>query len=276
MFNRIYQMKNALICFLTIPVLFFSCKKDSESEVNSTLTVEQKNRAVVIYFGEDWCIPCQYFGVPTFDSCLKYEGSILTGIKLNSTSQNNSLNCNIAAGAFQDFVSGVFSAGTIPSCAVNNVESVISIDIANNATDILNKAISFQQDSVIAGLALDKVVVGYKVQINTKVKFFKSFAAGNDFTLGLYIVEDNLIMPNIITSAGLPLVYRNQVRMANSSYYYGTTINDLEKIDSNQEFTKTTILYLNTNWDKNKLKVVGIIWKKGTTPATVVNSNVVM
>lgn len=274
-------MKKILIISAIISIAFSACKKDSTTSdegSSSSFTVEKKNRAAVIYFGEDWCPPCGTYGGPTLDSCLLKEGTLLTGIKMNGSSNTAALNSAIANGAYSAFNTGVFGgAGTIPAMALNNQKISITTGISYNANAAIQKATTFSNDSVIAGVALKKAIVGDSIVIDAKVKFFRSFAAGADYTLGLYVVEDHLITSQS-TSSGTDAnyEYRNLVRTSNGSTYSGVSINSADAIAENEEFTTTTKLYLKPAWNKSKLKVVGIIWKKGGTPATVINSNVVL
>jgi len=275
-------MKKILIISAIISIAFTSCKKDDDTTTTggstASFTVEKKNRAAVIYFGEDWCGPCGDYGGPTLDSCLLKESTLLTGMKFNGSSNASSLNSAIANGAYSAFNTGVFAgASTIPAMALNNQKISITTNIPYNASSAIQKATAFSNDSVIAGIALRKSIEGDSIVIDSKVKFFKAIAAGSDYTLGLYVVEDNLIA-NQYTSGGYDVSYeyRNLVRTSNGATYTGVSINSSAAITADQEFESSTKIYLKPAWNKSKLKVVGVIWKKGTTPATVINSNVVL
>jgi hypothetical protein len=274
-------MKKLLFILALVPLTFTACKKDdtttSEGGTTVPFTVEKKNRAAVIYFGEDWCPPCGSYGGPTLDSCLLKEGTLLTGIKMNGSSAA-ALNSTIANGAYSAFNSGVFGgANTIPAMALNNQKISITTGVSYNANSVIQKATAFSNDSVIAGVVMKKAIVGDSIVIDAKVKFFKTVAAGADYTLGLYVVEDHLITSQS-TSSGTDnnYEYRNLVRTSNAATYGGVSINSAAAIAENEEFTTTTKLYLKPAWNKSKLKVVGVIWRKGATPYTVVNSNVVL
>ncbi len=272
-------MKKLLLILAVLPIAFSACKKDDTTTTSggSSFTVEKKNRAAVIYFGEDWCPPCGSYGGPTLDSCLAQEGTLLTGIKLNGSSAA-ALNCSIANSTYGAYNTGVFGgANTIPAMALNNQKISVSVSVSSNTASVIQKATTFSNDSVIAGVALKRAIVGDSISIDAKVKFFKGFVAGSDYTLGLYVVEDNIITSQSTSSGNDPnYEYRNLVRTNNASTYTGVSINAMAAITENQEFTTNTKIYLKPAWNKDNLKVVGIIWKKGTTPATVINSNVVL
>jgi hypothetical protein len=274
-------MKKLVLALACVSILFNACKKDDtapSSGGSTTLSVEKKNRAAVIYFGEDWCPPCGTYGGPTLDSCLKQEGTLLTGMKINTSSNNSSLNWSTGQGMWNVFNTGVFaSANAIPSMAVNTTKQSVTTSVSSNYSGAVNKATTFANGTVIAGIALRKSISGDSIAVDTKVKFFSDIAAGSDYRLAVYVVEDKLFTSQS-TSSGTNsnYEYRNLVRTSNATVYYGTEINNGgDAIALDQEFSNTYKMYLKPAWNKNNLKVIGILWKMGGSPAQIVNSNVV-
>lgn len=274
-------MKKLVLALACVSILFNACKKDDTAPAaggSTSLTVEKKNRAAVIYFGEDWCPPCGSYGGPTLDSCLKQEGTLLTGMKINTSSNNSSLNWSTGNGMWNVFNSGVFaSANAIPSMAVNTTKQSVTTSVSSNYSGAVSKATTFANGTVIAGIALRKSISGDSMAVDTKVKFFSDIAAGSDYRLAVYVVEDKIITSQS-TSSGTNsnYEYRNLVRTCNASAYYGQEINNGgDAIALDQEFSNTYKMYLKPAWNKNNLKVIGILWKMGGSPAQVVNSNVV-
>jgi hypothetical protein len=281
-------MKKIFTLFLISSVLFVACSKDDDSTPNDNnnppppsneLTVQKKNRAAIIYFGEDWCPPCGSYGGPTLDSLLeREEGDLLTGIKINRSSNNSSLNWAVGTTMWGPFNSGVFNnASAIPSMAVCNVKQSISTNIVSNTNAAITKVNTFNSDTVIAGVAMRKSFVGDSIKVETKVKFFEAIPAGDDYHLAIYLVEDNVVANQSMSSGGPDPDYvnRNLVRSCNASTYTGVTINNDLAVTKNKEFKKTFKIYVKPTWDKPNLKVVAVIWKIGATPATVINSNVI-
>jgi len=129
-------MKKLVLALACVSIFINACKKDDTAPAatgSTTLTVEKKNRAAVIYFGEDWCPPCGSYGGPTLDSCLKQEGTLLTGMKINTSSNNTALNWATGQGMWNVFNSGVFAnANAIPSMAVNTTKQSISTSVSSN------------------------------------------------------------------------------------------------------------------------------------------------
>jgi hypothetical protein len=275
-------MKKLVLALACVSILFNACKKDDtapSSSGSTTLTVEKKNRAAVIYFGEDWCPPCGSYGGPTLDSCLKQEGTLLTGMKINTSSNNSSLNWSTGQGMWNVFNTGVFaSANAIPSMAVNTTKQSVTTSVSSNYSGAVSKATTFANSTIIAGIALRKSISGDSIAVDTKVKFFSDIAAGSDYRLAIYVVEDK-IFTSQSTSSGTNAnyEYRNLVRTCNASAYYGLEINNGgDAIALDQEFSNTYKMYLKPAWNKNNLKVIGILWKMGGSPAQVVNSNVAL
>ncbi|MFN5347715.1 MAG: Omp28-related outer membrane protein [Bacteroidota bacterium] len=274
-------MKKLVLALACVSILFNACKKDDtapSSSGSTTLTVEKKNRAAVIYFGEDWCPPCGSYGGPTLDSCLKQEGTLFTGMKINTSSNNSSLNWSTGQGMWNVFNSGVFAnANAIPSMAVNTTKQSVTTNVSSNYSGAVSKATTFANGTVIAGIALRKSISGDSISVDTKVKFFSDIAAGSDYRLAVYVVEDKLFTSQS-TSSGTNsnYEYRNLVRTCNASAYYGLEVNNGgDAIALDQEFSNTYKMYLKPAWNKNNLKVIGILWKMGGSPAQIVNSNVV-
>jgi len=274
-------MKKLVLALACVSILFNACKKDDtapSSGGSTTLSVEKKNRAAVIYFGEDWCPPCGTYGGPTLDSCLKQEGTLLTGMKINTSSNNSSLNWSTGQGMWNVFNTGVFaSANAIPSMAVNTTKQSVTTSVSSNYSGAVSKATTFANGTIIAGIALRKSISGDSIAVDTKVKFFSDIAAGSDYRLAVYVVEDKIITSQSTSSGtNANYEYRNLVRTCNASAYYGLEINNGgDAIALDQEFSNTYKMYLKPAWNKNNLKVIGILWKMGGSPAQIVNSNVV-
>ncbi len=273
-------MKKLVFALAIVSILFNACKKDDTTPASTgstTLTVEKKNRAAIIYFGEDWCPPCGSYGGPTLDSCLKQEGTLLTGMKINTSSNNTALNWSTGQGMWNVFNSGVFaSANAIPSMAVNTTKQSVTTSVSSNYSGAVSKATTFANGTVIAGIALRKSISGDSISVDTKVKFYSDITAGSDYRLAVYVVEDKIITSQSTSSGTVSnYEYRNLVRTCNASAYYGLEVNNGgDAIALDQEFSANYKMYLKPTWNKSNLKVIGILWRMGGSPASVVNSNV--
>jgi hypothetical protein len=274
-------MKKVLALMAIVAVTFLSCSKDDSNDNGGSgttgggLTVEKKNRALLIDFSEDWCPPCGSNGGPAFDSLLSYEGNSLNAIKVYTGSNNSSLDWSTGNGMWSIYNNSTYGGNGIPKfIAANQYQGVYS-SWQSTVTGVLQKATAFNADSVLAGVALAKTIVGDSMKIATKVQFYKEQLAGTDMRLALYVVEESVISSqstNTGTSANY--AHKNIVRTSNSTNYAGEKINNSLAITADQVFENTYTVFLKPGWDKTKLKVVAAIWKMNSTPAKVINSNV--
>ncbi len=139
---------------------FTSCKKDKEETPSggSSLTVEQKNRGILIDFSETWCPPCGAYGGPAFDSCLSIESSKITLIKVYGSSTPASLNSSVSNG-----FASAYNVSGVPDFWFNNSEQNagggVYSSISSNYNWVNNKATTFAAEPVVAGIALKKEIV---------------------------------------------------------------------------------------------------------------------
>ncbi len=263
-----------------VAIGFTSCKKDDNNDTGtssggSSLTVEQKNRGLLIDFSETWCPPCGAYGGPAFDSCLSMEGSKITAIKVYGSSTPSSLNSSVS-----NSFSSAFNVTGVPDFYLNNAElnagGGVYSSISSNFNWVNTKANAFASDPVVAGIALKKEIVGDSVKITTKVKFYAAQAAGLDYKLAVYIVERDIVATQQVSGSPAQTGYKhhNLVRACNAATYAGLPLNSSAAITENQEFSNTFMIAKGASWNVAKLKVVGVIWKGGSTPNKVVNSNV--
>lgn len=121
-----------------------------------------------------------------------------------------------------------------------------------------NKAKAFAAGEVVAGVALDKIVVGSSMKVTATVKFFKAQQHGEKFNLAIYLAEDE-VRASQSTTNGLNAgyIHRNVFRSANSSTYNGVPINNGSAISENQNFNFSFDLPLDTTWVYHQLKVIG-------------------
>lgn len=267
-------MKKLLALALLVATTFLSCKKDDDNSTgtpstgggSSSLIVDSKIRPLFVDYTATWCGPCGQYGGPAFDATLAQEGTLMTAMKVYSTSSNPGM-----GHPFYSTLTSAFGVTGIPDFWVNNTS------VNTNSSSVISSATSIQNDTakLIAGVALNKQVQGDSLVIATKTKFFKSQTAGNDYYLAVYVVEDNVIGGQLVGSTqNANYDHRNVLRASPNSTYYGATLNSAQAITQDQVFDKTYKVYLNPAWNKSKLKAMAVIWKSGTNPYKVINSNV--
>lgn len=274
-------MKKLFAILSVAAVVLASCGKDDDNGTgggtgSGSLTVEKKNRGILIDFSETWCPPCGSSGGPGFDSCLYLEGTTISAMKVYGSSSPSSMNSAVSNG-----IASAYNVSGVPDFWFNNTElnsggGVYSSPGANYNW-VNTKANAFAADSVVAGVALTKSFVGDSVKVTTRVKFFKEQTAGVDYRLAVYVVEDNIIS-NQSTSSGANPSYRhrNLLRSCNASTYTGVSLNTSGAIAADQVYDNTFVLPKNSiTGSTSNLKAIAVIWKMGSTPAKVVNSNIV-
>lgn len=282
--RKTHVMKNFIYLTIISFSILVSCKKDSvEPDPISPpvmpipvdpLSVEKKNHAVVFYFGEDWCSSCGHNGMPTLNSLLSFEGQKLNGFQISWNSNNQTLNWPPGAGMSAMFNQGVFNnVNGIPAFAVNTTQQPLNSTMINQA---IQKADSFNVQSVIAAMALTKSIENDTLTIETRVKFYENIPQGSNYSLALFVVEDSVIAGQSSYGGYVGnYVHRNLLRTVNGSDYSGTVLNNFNAIAKNETFENTFNFYIKPAWNPSHLKVIGVIWKRGTYPAIVINSKLI-
>lgn len=116
------------------------------------------------------------------------------------------------------------------------------------------------------------------MNVTAKVQFFGAQAAGKDYRLAVYVVEDNIISSQQVTGSGLVSGYhhRNLLRATNGTDYKGEKINTSAAVTADQQFDKSYAITLNSSWNTANLKLIAVIWDvPASGKPTVVNSNII-
>jgi hypothetical protein len=255
------------ILLLSMSILFLaSCNKE-EKEADS-IPVERVIRPLVINYTATWCGPCGQSGGPAFNAMLDSgkEGTLLTAIKAYT---NNSSTGMSSLGSSRLF--SAFSVSGIPAFWVNNNQSSVSTN------QIIASATKIQADSnsIVAGLGLKKAIVGDSIIVDARTKFFKNGGANIDYALAIYVVEDNIVgYQKVGGTDNATYLHRNVLRTSAANNYYGTSINNGVSVLEGSEFLTSYKIFINPAWNKANLKVIGVIWKSGSNPYKVVNTNI--
>lgn len=252
-------------------------KADATQDDGTCQYIEQKNRAILLDFSETWCPPCGAYGGPSFDSCLFMENSVITAMKVYESSSPASMNCSLSAAFMSDYqVTGV------PDFYVNGTGLYagggVSASISSNYNSVKSKANAFANQTVLAGINLQKSIDGSNMNISSKVLFYQPQPAGKAYHLAVYVVEDKIIASQKVSTASGTItntgyMHRNLLRAGNAATYKGVKINTTAAIEANKRFDNTFTIALNSAWNKANLKVIGVLWEvPATGKPTVVNT----
>ncbi len=165
----------------------------------------------------------------------------------------------------------------IPTMYVNAVTPTFYINIGTNFNWVKTEATTFAGQAVVAGVYVSKSVDGDVMNASANIKFYSAIAAGKDYRLSLYVLEDNVIAKQVVSGVPdvLNYVHRNVWRASNGTDYKGVKINNSAAISANQRFDISAPITLKPAWNKNNLKLMAVIWEVPTTgKPKVVNSNV--
>jgi hypothetical protein len=194
-----------------------------------------------------------------------YEGS-------NTASLNNSYATLMENGSNYNLTS-------IPTMTVNSFTSGVYSSLSTNYNFVRGKANAFALEPVVAGVHLSKSIDGSNMNVTANMKFFSAVPAGKDYRLAIYVLEDNVIAPQVVSGVSgtvAQYVHRNIWRATNGTDYKGVKINASAAISADQRFDQSASISLLSNWNKSNLKVMAIIWDvPASGKPTVVNSNVV-
>lgn len=249
---------------------------DATEDDGSCEYIEKVNRAAYIHFTEDWCGPCGAYGGPTFDSCVKVlEGSNISCMKVYESSNVSAMN-NPTATLMEN--ASNYNITSIPTMYVNAIKKGVSSNISSNVNWVKSQGVYFSNQPVVAGVHISKGIDGGTMNVTANLEFYNAIAAGKDYRLSIYVLEDNIVSKQTVDGVSSPVltyVHRNVWRASNGPDYKGVKINNSAAITAGQRFDLSASIVLKSTWNQANMKVMAIIWE---VPATgmpkVVNSNI--
>ncbi|MFI5221862.1 MAG: Omp28-related outer membrane protein, partial [Bacteroidia bacterium] len=113
-----------------------------------------------------------------------------------------------------------------------------------------------------AGVVMSKTITGAVMTVKTKVQFFTAQAAGKDYRLSLFVVEDKVVADqNSMAGTIKNCIHRNLLRtISNNNDYKGYPLNINAAIAADQTFEKSYNINLPGTWNTANLKVIGVIY----------------
>lgn len=249
--------KISLIISLILIAVIYSCDKYEEVQKSDNLTPEAKQWAFMGEVTSTTCGTCGYSGYNNFNLMKKNNSGKIIALAFHCNYPDDSMQSPL----LYSYESSRPTGGGIPSFHVGNNKSSMS-DLQNNADSILKKAPEAQ-------VKFKAVMVGSKMNVTSKIKFFKNVTG--EYYVSFYLCEHGIdgspTAPNGYKQSGGSGDYKhnNVVRAGNeNNNAYGTKITTAEATTANTIFDYTCSIDINPKWNKSKLFVTAVIWKKNT------------
>lgn len=292
------MMNKLFTFFLTfiISLLFISCNKDDDNSENDSntpstpkeITVEQKQRALLLDFTATWCEACGP-SIPFFQAAADEQKNNCIAIAVHTTNSELSPYYRIEGddivyrpGTFNLFKNSTgLNITGIPAFVVNQEK------ITNTANDFLRQKLVEKIDEYVGNdptvnVGLDIIRLNNGVKVRTKTEFFKD--ASGSYYLALYLL-DNAVehRQNIGGSYKDDFVHSHTIRgiIGNGTpdqfFDYGELIAtgstvEGKTVEEDYEYSWDASLFELPSslkdmekwdsWDPNNYSIAAIIWKK--------------
>ena len=156
-------------------------------------------------------------------------------------------------------LSSNFNATGQPNFFLNNDRiSVSSGNIAAKLEELKNSIDENATQAPIANTALFAAIgANNDLQISTNSRFFQD--AEGEYHLGVYVTEDAIV--NNQSGQGSNAVHSRILQTAVTEDAFGVLLTS-GNTTSGTEFSNNFTIALDPNWEKDNLRLVGIIWEK--------------
>ncbi len=237
-----------VVCAFTV-----SCSK--EATIKENIKVQPVQRTVLLYKGATWCSPCGNSGKPVLRAMEAYGDDKIICL----SSQTNDGLSSPAGDTLGNGLMTRFNQNGIPHMFMG-VDGSFK-NFYPNQTTANNNLTKNNANAPIAGVYIDAVVkpvngsnVFFEIDVKSKTEFFKD--GFGKYTLSIIVLEDGIISGQ---AGSTNPEHNNVVRGYGGSRVLGEDITSTTT-GSQQNFScKITIP---SNWNKQNLKVAGIIWSR--------------
>lgn len=219
-----------------------------------------------------WCGPCGAWGWTLANELIantKGKALYMNLYASSSTSMQNNwfynstslaLATQITFGGYPDYGNNF-----INHTAKNSSSSGINTTGIKN--DIYAAVNAFAATTPVASSANSMKITGNKIDVDARVKFWS--ATTGDYYLAAYIIEDGAL--NLQNSQSGTVAHHDVMRGTMSISAWGEPIAS-GSIAANSDYTKAfTFNITDTKWDKSKLKIYTVLFKKVGTKYEFVN-----
>lgn len=267
------QFLNLLVGLAVTAMSLSSCSKKSEDPnplpTDEVVTIDQKNKAIVIDITGTWCPPCGAYGIPGFNKAISLAKDRMVPFAIHS-GDPLSLAAMDAVAALPRFKSGsvpriaagnglVFPAGVYSDINATGNQIVASVDtfIANN--------------QVIAGVTLKNLKIeGGKVSVDVHSKFFSQ--ATGEYQIAVFFYENGVVSSQ--KKSGQPddpnQKHDHVVRAVATTTAWGESL-PVSLTATKKNYSATFA----TTWNSANMGAMVLIWKKNGADYAYVNGNII-
>jgi hypothetical protein len=249
--------------------LFLSCSAIALSSIAQTPI--KKSISLVHKITATWCGPCGDWGWTAANSIISGTTDKALYIGLFASPSSSFGNTDFYNSTAATLSSQFAAEDGIPEFGVNGISSTQNFTTGVES-DCISKATTFAATVPTASAASNMSVNGSVVNVNAKVQFWA--ATSGEYYLAAYIVEEGAMhIQNAQGSA--PVAHHGVLRTSmTATSAWGEQIAN-GSITENQTYSKNfTFTVTDPKWDKTKLKIYNVIWKKEGSVYKFVNASV--
>ncbi|MFA6057363.1 MAG: T9SS type A sorting domain-containing protein [Taibaiella sp.] len=237
--------------------LFLSCSAITLSSMAQTPI--KKSISLVHKITATWCGPCGDWGWTAANSIISGTTDKALYIGLFASSNPSYGNTDFYNATAATLTSQFAAENGIPEFGVNGISSTQNFT-SGVESDCINKATTFAATIPTASAASNMSINGNTVTVKAKAQFWS--ATSGEYYLAAYIVEEGAM--HIQNEQGSAAVAHHGVLRTSmtAASAWGEQIAN-GSVTENQTFSKNfTFTVTDPKWDKTKLKIYNVIWKK--------------
>ena len=235
----------------------------SNSTDANDVTIDGKQRAVVVYQGATWCPPCGTNGEPAKAHIESTHGS---DVALISVQAGDAISGSSDFGpVFGDVFATLAGSTGIPHIFYSSHGYTFSDDGFSSSESTNNSWTDAAINSMLsktpeAGVGAFASISGNTITVKTKTKF--TSATGQRW-IGVYLVEDGVMASQSLVTGGPTSLEHNNVLRASATGSTGDlgTVSLGTSFTANQTVEGSYTITANSTWNKDKLQVVVVLWE---------------